>query len=109
MGKTGVPGASVAVVRDGKTACTVAAGDARLEPKTAAAPSMRYSIGSVSKQFTAAAVLMLAEEGKLSLDDPVSRFRPDLTGRREGEGPAAAVAHVRATRTTGPRTTCRRS
>ena len=79
MGKTGVPGASVAVVRDGKTACTVAAGDARLEPKTAAVPSMRYSIGSVSKQFTAAAILLLAEEGKLSLDDPVSRFRPDLT------------------------------
>src|SRR5262249_12127275 len=41
---------------------------------------MRYSIGSVSKQFTATAILMLAEEGKLSLDDPVSRFAPELTG-----------------------------
>jgi CubicO group peptidase (beta-lactamase class C family) len=40
---------------------------------------MRYSIGSVSKQFTATAILMLAEEGKLSLDDPVSRFVPGLT------------------------------
>ncbi len=76
---TGVPSASVAVVRDGKIACAAAWGDAKLEPKTAAAPAMRYSIGSVSKQFTAAAILMLVEEGKLSLDDPVSRFRPDLT------------------------------
>ena len=44
---------------------------------------MRYSIGSVSKQFTAAAVLMLAEEGKLSLDDPVSKYLPDLTDADE--------------------------
>ncbi len=76
---TEVPGASIAIVRNGEIACTWAVGDARLEPKTAAAASMRFSIGSVSKQFTAAAILMLAEEGKLSLDDPVSRFRPDLT------------------------------
>jgi len=61
---TGVPSASVAVVRDGKVACAAAWGDAKLDPKTAAAPAMRYSIGSVSKQFTAAAILMLAEEGK---------------------------------------------
>ena len=40
---------------------------------------MRYSIGSISKQFTATAVLLLAEQGKLSLDDPVSRFVPNLT------------------------------
>jgi CubicO group peptidase (beta-lactamase class C family) len=44
---------------------------------------MRYSIGSVSKQFTAAAVLLLAEQGKLSLDDPVSRFVPNLTRGNE--------------------------
>ncbi len=77
--KTGVPSASVAVVRQGRIACVVAVGDARRDPKTPAAASMRYSIGSVSKQFTATAILMLAEEGKLSLDDPVSRFLPDLT------------------------------
>ena len=79
VAETGVPSASVAVVRQGRIGCVLAVGDARLDPKTPAAASMRYSIGSVSKQFTAAAILMLAEEGKLSLDDPVSRFLPDLT------------------------------
>ena len=47
--------------------------------RLAATPAMRYSIGSISKQFTAAAILMLAEEGKLSLDDPVSKYVPGLT------------------------------
>src|ERR1035438_2059302 len=44
-----------------------------------AVPTMRYSVGSISKQFTATAVLLLAEQGKLTLDDPVSRFVPNLT------------------------------
>jgi D-alanyl-D-alanine carboxypeptidase len=79
LAKTGVPSASVAIVRDGRIAYVAAYGDARLSPKKAADPDMRYSIGSISKQFTATAILMLAEEGKLSLDDPVSRFLPDLT------------------------------
>src|SRR5262249_30842577 len=54
-------------------------GSARLEPPTPATTAMRYSIGSISKQFTAAAVLLLMQEGKLSLDDKVARWRPDLT------------------------------
>jgi CubicO group peptidase (beta-lactamase class C family) len=76
---TGVPSASVAVVQDGKIAYVRAYGSARLEPQMPATPAMRYSIGSISKQFTAAAVLMLAQEGKLSLDDPVSKYIPGLT------------------------------
>jgi D-alanyl-D-alanine carboxypeptidase len=76
---TGVPSASVAVVQGGKIAYTQAYGAATLEPHTPAAPQMRYSIGSISKQFTAAAILMLAEDGKLSLDDPVSKYVPGLT------------------------------
>ena len=79
LGSTGVPSASVAVVRDNKIVYAHAYGDARLEPKVPARSEMRYSIGSISKQFTATAILMLAEEGKLSLDDPVSRFLPHLT------------------------------
>jgi D-alanyl-D-alanine carboxypeptidase len=78
-----VPSASIAIVKDGRIAYVHAYGDATLEPRAAARPEMRYSIGSISKQFTATAILMLAEQGKLSLDDPVSRFVPDLTRAKE--------------------------
>jgi D-alanyl-D-alanine carboxypeptidase len=83
LAKTGVPSASLALVQNGNITYVHAYGNARLSPSTAARPAMRYSIGSVSKQFTATAVLMLAEEGKLSLEDPVSRFFPDLTRANE--------------------------
>ncbi len=79
LAKSGVPSASVAVVRDGKLAYAKAYGNARLDPKTPATPAMRYSIGSISKEFTAAAILLLQQQGKLSLDDPVAKFFPDLT------------------------------
>ncbi|HEY2796597.1 MAG TPA: serine hydrolase domain-containing protein [Thermoanaerobaculia bacterium] len=79
LASTGSPSASIAIVKDGKIAYVRTYGDAKLSPKAPAGPEMRYSIGSNSKQFTATGILMLAEEGKLSLDDPVSRFVPDLT------------------------------
>jgi D-alanyl-D-alanine carboxypeptidase len=81
--KTGVPSASVAIVKDGQIAYLEAYGDARLEPRTPARPEMRYSIGSISKQFTATAILLLQEQGKLSLLDKVSKFIPDLTRANE--------------------------
>jgi len=79
LAKTGAPSASIAVVRDGKIVYEHAYGLANVETKLPATPQMRYSIGSISKQFTSAALLMLAEEGKLSLDDKVIRWLPDLT------------------------------
>ena len=83
LAKTGVPSASVAVVRDGQIAYLHAYGHARLDPETPAKPEMRYSIGSISKQFTAAAILLLQEQGKLSLDDKVGKFIPNLTRANE--------------------------
>jgi CubicO group peptidase (beta-lactamase class C family) len=79
LAATGAPSASVAVVRDGKIVYANAYGTARLAPVLKATPSMHYSIGSVSKQFTATAMLLLAERGKLSLDDKVARWLPELT------------------------------
>src|SRR6185503_9372646 len=73
------PSVSIAIVKGGAVAYTNAYGMARLDPPLKAQPSMRYSIGSVSKQITAAAILLLAEQGKLSLDDRVSRWFPQLT------------------------------
>jgi CubicO group peptidase (beta-lactamase class C family) len=75
---TRVASASVAIVKDGQLVFARAYGNARLKPKLKATPEMAYAIGSISKQFTAAALLLLAEEGKLSLDDHVSRFLPEV-------------------------------
>jgi CubicO group peptidase (beta-lactamase class C family) len=79
LAETGVPSASVAIVQNGKIVYTHGYGKARLEPPTPAEPWMRYSIGSISKQFTAAALLLLQQQGKLSIDDPVSKYLPGLT------------------------------
>jgi D-alanyl-D-alanine carboxypeptidase len=81
--RSGVPSASVAVVTNGQIAYLQAYGAARIEPKAPATPDMRYSIGSISKQFTASAILLLQEQGKLSLDDRVAKFIPDLTRANE--------------------------
>ena len=75
----GVPSASVAVVKGGKLVYTHAYGLAHIDPDKPATPDMRYSIGSVSKQFTATAILLLQEQGKLTLDDPVGKYVPGLT------------------------------
>jgi D-alanyl-D-alanine carboxypeptidase len=83
LAQTGVPSASIAVVKGGQIAYLHAYGKARLDPATPARPEMRYSVGSISKQFTAAAIMMLVEQGKLSLDDPVGKYLPDLTRSNE--------------------------
>src|SRR5690348_13496510 len=61
MKATGVPSAVIAVLRNNKLAYEHAYGDARLDPRLAARTDMPYSVGSISKQFTATAILMLAE------------------------------------------------
>lgn len=81
--KTGVPSASVAVLQHGKLVYTHAYGLASIAPPRPATTAMRYAIGSISKQFTAAAILLLQQEGKLSLDDPVGKYIPGLTGGDE--------------------------
>ncbi len=74
-----VPSASIAIVKDGKIEFAQAYGSARLRPEVKAQAGMRYKIGSNSKQFVAAAMMMLVEEGKVSLSDPVSTYIPGLT------------------------------
>src|SRR5579859_1793948 len=78
LSSTKVPSASIAIVKDGRIAYLQAYGLARLTPPMEATPQMQYPIGSISKQFTAAAILLLAQEHKLTLDDPISRYLPDL-------------------------------
>ncbi len=83
LSSTKVPSASIAIVKDGRIAYLQAYGQARLSPAMEATPQMKYSIGSISKQFTAAAILLLAQEGKLTLNDPVSKYLPELTRAHE--------------------------
>ena len=70
------PGAAALVARE-QIEYLDAAGMANLELGVPLAPDMIFEIGSITKQFTAAAIMMLAEEGKLSVDDPITRYLPD--------------------------------
>jgi CubicO group peptidase (beta-lactamase class C family) len=83
MAKTQVPSASVGIVENGQIVYVRAFGKARITPPLVAKPTMHYAIGSISKQFTAAAVMLLQQEGKLSIDDPVSKWYPELTRSNE--------------------------
>jgi D-alanyl-D-alanine carboxypeptidase len=83
MEKTSVPSVSVGIVQNGRVAYVAAFGQARLSPPMTASPELHYAIGSISKQFTAACVLLLVESGKMTLDDPVTRYLPELTRANE--------------------------
>jgi CubicO group peptidase (beta-lactamase class C family) len=72
------PGASVLVMRGSEVIFRKSYGLADMEQRVASTPSTHYRLASVTKQFTAAAILTLAERGKLSLDDPIRRYLPSL-------------------------------
>lgn len=73
-----VPGASLLVLKDGAPVVRKAYGYADLEHGVAATPATDYRLASVSKQFTAAAILLLHEDGKLDLDDSIRHWLPEL-------------------------------
>jgi len=73
-----LPGMAVLVARDGKIAFQGGFGFADLEKKTPVTVETKFRIGSVAKQFTAAAILRLADDGKLALDDKLEKFFPDF-------------------------------
>jgi CubicO group peptidase (beta-lactamase class C family) len=80
----GAPGASVVVVQDGRVVLRRAFGLANLEPRTAATPRTDYRLASLTKQFTAMAVMILAERHRLSYDDSVARYLPELPAYARG-------------------------
>jgi len=90
---SGVPSASVAIVQDGRIVYAKAYGARSVEPRQPATVTTRYRIASVSKQFTATAVLMLADEGKISLDDPLAKYLPEL-GEGDGVTVRQALSHT---------------
>ena len=72
------PGVAVVVVRGGRVIYSAGRGLADLETRRPITPASVFKLGSIAKQFTAAVVLQLVGEGRLSLDDPISRFFPDF-------------------------------
>jgi CubicO group peptidase (beta-lactamase class C family) len=79
----GFVGLSVAVMRDGKIVFAKGYGRRSIEKNLPVEPDTSFAVGSVTKQFTCACVFLLAEEGKLSIDDPVAKFFPNLTRAKE--------------------------
>ncbi len=100
---SGAPSVSVVVVKDGKVLFAKAFGKASLAPDRPATLETRYAVGSISKQFTAAALLLEQEAGKLSLDDKVAKYFPDLT-RANDISIRQLLTHTWAMRTSRRRT-----
>jgi len=73
-----LPGISIGIVENGKTVFTKSYGVADLNTKMAIKPEMDFNIASLTKQFTAMAVLQLEEKGKLSIDDNIGKYLPAL-------------------------------
>jgi CubicO group peptidase (beta-lactamase class C family) len=76
--KPGSPGCALGVYRDGKMLYSRGYGAANIADSTPITPRTIFDIGSTSKQFTATSIILLAQRGKLSLDDDVRRFIPEL-------------------------------
>jgi CubicO group peptidase (beta-lactamase class C family) len=72
-----IPGMSVAILRGDRVLLARGYGFANLEHRVPATDSTVYAVGSLSKQFTAAAIVLLSQQGRLGLDDPISRYLPE--------------------------------
>ncbi len=72
-------GLSLAVMQDGKLIYAGGAGRSAIDPDAPVGPEVRFAIGSITKQFTSACILLLAEEGKLSTSDKIAKWFPELT------------------------------
>ena len=76
--KTNTPGCALAIVKDGKIIYERGYGMSNLEYNIAITPSSRFHVASISKQFTAAAIQQLALQGRLSLDDDIRKYLPEV-------------------------------
>jgi len=76
---TTLPGLAVAVVKDGELVYSKGVGLANLEYGIPITPDTVFEVASISKQFTAFSILLLADEGKLSIDDEITKYLPELS------------------------------
>ena len=76
--RTTTPGAALAVIKDGQIIYERGYGMAKLEDGIVMTPKKIFDIGSTSKQFTATCIAILAREGKISLDDDIRKYFPEM-------------------------------
>ena len=91
---TSTPGCAVGVATDGTPVLTKGYGMADLEHDVPIGADTIFEAGSVSKQFTTAAVLLLAREGKLSLDDPARKYIPELPEYPQAAASGLTIRHM---------------
>lgn len=92
--KSGSPGCALGVNRDGKLIYTKAYGLANVEQQVPLTPDSVFDIGSTSKQFTAASILLLEKQGKLKLDDDVRKWIPELPDYAEHGGGRVSILNL---------------
>jgi len=101
MRESRTPAASIAVVRGGRTVTERAYGWADLGTCVRATPDMRFGIGSITKQITALGVLVLVGQGKLALDDSISRWLPESGAAWRGITVRHLLTHTSGIRDSG--------
>src|SRR5512135_2932155 len=92
--RTDTPGCALGIYRDGQIAYARGYGMANLELGVALSPRSVLDIGSTSKQFTAFAIALLEQDGKLSQKDPVRKYLPELGSYADGITVADLVHHT---------------
>ena len=88
--RAGEPGATLIVVKNGKTLLRKGYGMADVAGKVAMPPDATLRLGSITKQFTAVGIMLLVDDGKLSVSDPITKFLPDYTT----QGKVITVEHL---------------
>src|SRR5467141_734140 len=92
--KAGSPGCALGVYRDGKILYSKGYGLANLEESVAITPQTVFDIGSTSKQFTAASILLLEQQGKLSINDDVRKYIPELPDYSKSGGTKITILNL---------------
>jgi CubicO group peptidase (beta-lactamase class C family) len=104
MERQRVPGVAVAIVRDGVVLKAQGYGLANVEHQVPVKPETIFQSGSVGKQFTSAAVMLLVEEGKLALSDPLTKFFPEAPAEWAGITVRHLLTHTSGIPDYGPET-----
>ena len=84
MKEQGIPGAAITILKDGKPLYTSAYGFSNLETETPATTATVFQSGSVGKMFTSSVIMLLVQDGKLQLDDPIAPYFPEAKGIWDG-------------------------